>query len=191
MSLGNNALVSLDEVKQFYFPNMDKSKSQDDDLLEELINRITSQFEKYCGITTFHDDDYTEYTDSVGACIFTKNQPINSITSIALDTDWTWGTDSTCTTTDYRIINDSYVLFKYQIGNYDSNVKIIYNGGYETIPADLKHSCIKEVAREYKHRQDFDILSKSLEDGSNTVISPGLMFSTIQILDKYKRIRAF
>jgi len=191
MALSDNALVSLEEVKRFYFPNMDKSKSQDDDLFEELIDRITDQFEMYCGIDSFHDDDYTEYLDSAGSCLFVKNIPLNSITSIWDDPDWEWGNDSTATSTDYRIVNDRYVIFKYDLYDGNQNIKITYNGGFENIPGDLKQICIKEVVREFKHRQDFDLLSKSLEDGSTTRVESGLMFSTTQILDKYKRIRAF
>lgn len=190
MALSDDALVSLEEVKQFYFPDMEKSKGQDDDLFEELINRITDQFQMYCGRTSFHDNDYTEFYDSAGAYLFVNHTPINSITNIWDDSDWLWGADSTATSTDYRIVNDRYVTFKYEFQEGNQNLRITYNGGYTTIPGDLKFACIREVVRAFKHRQDFDVISESLDNGSNTLVDPGLMLSTTQILDKYKNMRA-
>lgn len=192
MALSDDALVSLEEVKRYHYPNMDMSKSQDDDLLEDLIDYITDQFEKYCEVDSFHDNSYTEYADSInGYEQFVKNTPINSITTIWNDPDWLWGDDTTATSTDYRIKDDSYITFKYGFYEGNQNLKITYNGGYTEIPGDLKLACIKETARAYKHRQDFDMLSNSLDDGSETVVPPGLMLSTTQVLDKYKRIRGF
>ena len=190
MSLSDDALVSLAEVKRFYFHDMEKSKSQDDDLFEELIDRITDQFELYCGVDSFHDNDYTEYIDGNGSeYVFVKNNPLNSIASIYDDVDWTWAAGSIVSSSDYRIADSRYIVLKYSLYNGTQNIKLTYNAGYTTIPGDLKQACIKEVVRGFKHRQDFDILSRSLDDGSVNYAPEGLLVSTKQIIDKYKRVK--
>ena len=191
MALSNDALVSLDEVKRYYFPDMDKSKSQDDDNIESLIDSVTDQFEKYCGIDSFHDNDYTEYIDSIYGCDqFVKNIPINSITSIYNDFDWSWDESTLLDSDDYMIKGSRYITFKYGFYAGNQNLKVTYNGGFTTIPSDLKLACIKEVARSFKNRYDIDVNSKSLEDGSKTRVDDGLMRSTKQVIDKYKIVRA-
>jgi len=190
MALSDNALVSLDDVKRYYFPDMDKSKSQDDDNIEALIDNITDQFETYCGVDSFHDNDYTEYIDSKNSqYLFVTNTPLNSVASIYDDSDWTWGENTLIDSDDYRIKNGRYLTFKFGFYEGNENIKITYNGGFATIPGDLKLACIKEVSRAFKNRYDFDLISKSLEDGSINRVDDGLMPSTKQILTKYKNIR--
>lgn len=192
MGLSDDALVTLNEVKQFYFSDSSNSKTQDDDLIEELINRISTQFSNYCNLDSFKAKDYIEYCDVDNHCLYTKNIPINSIDSINRDSEWNWTDDTIIDPTSYRIFGDRYILFKYIYKQDLKSLKIEYNGGYNIIPDDLKHACIKEVVREYKHRKDFDVRSgtksESGSDESNTYIDNGLMRSTKEILGRYKRL---
>lgn len=193
MAISDNALVTLNEVKQFYFNDISNSKAQVDDLLEELINRISIQFQEHCNRDSFFANDYVEYVNSCVCDIFVKNIPINSIVSIHNDSNWEWTDDTLVDTTEYRIIDSRYILFKNRLYNKsDKSIKVSYNGGYSEIPADLKHACIKEVVREYKHVKDFDVISgtqsESGSDQSNTFLPSGLMPGTKQILNKYRRL---
>ena len=193
--MADYGLVSLREVKQFYFSNDTNSKTQDDDLLEVLIDRITTQFINYCGVTSFFANDYIEYYDTCGSLIVSKNSPINTITFIYNDPDWNWNNDSLIDSADYKVFHDKQIVFKYGFSKSIGSFKLSYNAGYDVIPGDLKHACIKEVAREYKHRKDFDIVSGNKEESgsseSNTYLENGLMKSTLQILSKYKTLRVF
>ncbi len=77
MSVAANALATLDEVKEFY--DMTGSKQADDDLIEDLIDRMTVTFQTYCGVVSFKAADYTEYIDGESTkYIFPKNTPIIS-----------------------------------------------------------------------------------------------------------------
>ena len=187
MAVAANALATLDEIKDFY--QFGSTKQVDDDLLEDLSNRVTILFQTYCEIESFISADYTEYVDGpYDKYLFLNNTPVNSVTSIAEDSDWVWASDSTVASTDYRIIDSKYLVAKETVwARGDQNYKVIYNAGYDAIPLDLKQVCIEEVVRRYKHRKDFDVVAKSLEDGTVTYSEKGLLTGTKQVLNKYKQ----
>lgn len=186
MSVADNALATLNECKDFY--GMTASKQADDDLIEDLIDRVTQLFETYCGITSFKAADYTEYIDGQSdKYIFPKNTPINSVTSIHDDTDWVWGANELLDASDYRIVDEKYVVYNsgvFSLG--EQNIRIIYNGGFTTIPLDLKQACIEEVMTRYKHRKDMDVIQKSQEDGNVTYNQAAFLPSTLVVLNKYR-----
>ena len=185
MSVADNALATLDEVKNFY--GMTGAKQTDDDLLEDLINRITQSFQTYCGVTSFKAADYTEYIDGESSkYIFPKNTPIQTITEINEDPDWNWASDTTIGSDEYRIIDDKYIVRNSNFAAADQSIKLIYNAGYITIPFDLKQACIEEVSIRYKHRRDIDIQTKSLEDGDATYNTGAFLPSTLEVLYKYR-----
>ena len=187
MAVADYALATLDEIKDFY--QFGSTKQVDDDLLEDLSNRVTILFQTYSEVESFKSADYTEYVDgSYNKYMFLNNTPINSVTSIAEDSDWVWASDSTVASTDYRIIDSKYLVAKETVwARGDQNYKVIYNAGYDAIPLDLKQVCIEEVVRRYKHRKDFDVVAKSLEDGTVTYSEKGLLTGTKQVLNKYKQ----
>jgi len=186
MSVAANALATLEEVKDFY--GMTGSKQADDDLIEDLIDRITQLFQTYCGWSSFKAADYTEYIDGESTkYIFPINTPIISITSIHDDTDWVYGSDTLIENTEYRSVDERYIVSKDSLfGRGDQNIKLVYRAGYETIPGDLKQSCIEEVTKRYKHRRDIDIQAKSLDDGDATYSESAFLPATKEVLYKYK-----
>lgn len=80
-----------------------------------------------------------------------QNRPLNSITSIQVNTgdDWTesW---STVTSTDYKILESdiSKIMTKHYYYK-DGFLRINYNAGYSTIPSTLKELVVKLVKKRY------------------------------------------
>jgi len=182
------AIATVSDIYEF----VSVSDSGDDNLIQDLIDRKTVMFSNYCEIDSFFIADYIEYYNGRGSeYLFVKNNPINSITNIADDTDWLWGADSTISSNDYRIVENRYVVYKYTFADGKQNVRISYNAGYSVIPLDLKQILIEEVWRNYKRRKEQDVLIKTLQDGSTHFVPSGLMPSTKQVLDKYKRMRSY
>lgn len=182
------ALVTLDDVKNYF--GVIGSNASDDDLIEELIERVSFDFTHFCGRDSFLASNYTEYVDGNGTNkMYLKNTPINSITSIYEDQEWIWGDEDIVASADYRVtdLNIIYVD-KWLIG--DQNYKVTYNGGYSTVPLDLVQCCVEEVVRKFKHRKDFEILSRTLEDGSSSYVPIGYLQSTFRVLTRYRRMRA-
>lgn len=180
-------LCSLDEVKDFY--GKFGSTSKDDDLFEDIITRISTLIESYINKNVI-SREYTEYYDGLGVSTLVTNQsPINSVDSIYSDTTWVWGSDTTVGESDYRIHTDkTHVVFLPTLSTGIQNIKIVYNAGYTTVPEDIKQVCITEVIRIYKNRQEVDILSKSLSDGSVSYTAKELLLQSKMVLNKYKRI---
>lgn len=190
MALSDNALISLEDIKEYYFSEDDINKSQDDNLLEQLINSYTMLFENFCGVDSFHTTTYTEYIDGKKSYyLYVRNAPINSITTLYDDLDWEWLDSDLIDSDDYRISGDKrYLICKYNFTEGDQNIKITYSGGYDTIPDDLKMTCLMEVSRAFEHRHNVDVISEALDaGGSKTVIQLPLMPLTKKILFYYKR----
>jgi hypothetical protein len=185
MSTASYALCTLDDVKDFY--GMSGSVAEDDDLLEDLIDNISKLFNTYCGVTSFKRATYTQYYDGDDAKnLFLKEQPVISITSIYVDSNWGWTSSYLLDSDDYRIVDIKYVFYKSSFTKGDQNVKIVYQAGYAETPGDLKLVCIMEVLRKYKHRKDFDVLNKTLGDGTAQYVDLALLLGTTLVLNKYK-----
>jgi len=186
MAVSANALATLDEIKDYY--QFGSTKQIDDDLLEDLSDRVTVLFQTHCNVTQFYATDYTEYQDGCGSkYLFLNNIPINSVSEVNEDSDWVWAVDTTIAVDTYRIIDKKYLVIKegrFDAG--DQNLKVKYNAGYAIIPLDLKQVAIEEIVRRYKHRKDFDVIAKSLEDGNVTYTEKGLLTGTKQVLNKYR-----
>jgi len=182
------AIVTLSDIYEF----LSVSGSSDDTLIQNLIDRKTQEFETYCQLDSFYVNDYVEYYDGDGApYLFVKNHPINSITEIASDSDWTWGTDTVIDSSDYRIVEKNHIAYKSYFNEGLQNIKVSYNAGYSVIPLDIVEALIEEVTRIYHRRKEIDVFIKTLQDGSQHRIPSGLMPSTKSILGKYRRMRAF
>ena len=166
---------------------MTGAKQLIDDLIEDLINRITGLFQTYCGVTSFKAVNYIEYLEGESSkYIFPKNTPIISVTELNEDSNWVWASDTTIGADCYRVIDDKYVVYDSNFARADQSIKLTYRAGYESIPLDLKQACIEEVTVRYKHRQSIDILTKSLEDGDATYSEGAFLPSTLETLYKYK-----
>ena len=180
-------LCTLDQVRDY--GELKGLTAQDEDVIEDLITRVTTLFENYVN-KKIKSREFTEYYDGHGEYNLVTNQyPIISIDSIKDDVNWEWGSDTTVGSTDYRIHTDkTYVVLQTTLQNAIQNVKIVYTAGYATIPTDIVQACIEEVLRKYRHRTDFDVTAMSQENGSVTYTEKGLLTGTKAILDKYKRV---
>ena len=187
MAVNQYSLVSLYEVKNFI--GMDGSASDIDDLLEDLINRVSISFESYMNRNIL-TREYTEYHDGKGAMVLFPKQPkITTISGIWDDYDWEWTDDDLIDSDDYRIVDENYIVFKnVALNNYTQNIKLISTCGYISTPDDLKQACITEVSRIYKNRNSVDITAKTLSDGSVSFSSKNFLPLTIKTLNRYKRL---
>lgn len=187
MSVNTYSLVSLDNIKKFM--GMTGSTSDGDDLLEDLINRVSTLFESYMNEHIL-SRSYTEYHDGKGVYVlFPKHSPITSITSIHDDYDWDYLDADLIDSDDYTIVNDNYIALKTAVSSfadYTQNVKIIYTAGYLTVPDDLIQACITEVSRAYNNRLEVDVTSRTLSDGSVSYSAKTFLPLTITTLNRYR-----
>ncbi len=188
MSVDNDALCTKDDVKKFM--GITNVSPNDDTLIDNMIDRTTDLFETYCK-RKFFAAAYTEYHSPASSDkrIFPKNFPVNTITSIHDDPDRTYGSDSLITASEYGVMDDDATV-EWIDGNFaggTNSVKIIYNGGYTTIPEDLTQGCIEEVARRFRRRKDVDVSQKTMPDGSAQILAGDFLPSTKTVLNLYKK----
>ena len=178
-------LATQDEVKEYI--DMPGGSSDADDVIDDLITRVSDRFHKYCGISSFHSTTYTEYYSGQGTQeLFLDQRPIISITSIKQDSEWAFGSDSTFASDNYAIQDDRVVLKDNVFSSGVRNLQVIYTAGYATIPTDLKQACIEEVARAFDKRLNVDVSSRTLADTSTfTMRQESLMQDTIDVLKRY------
>jgi len=178
-------LCTLDECREYM--DMKGTDSLVNDLLADLITRVSDRFHQYVGITQFKSQSYTEYYSGQGNQeLFLDKRPIISVTTIKEDSEWAFGNDSTKSSDDYAILDDRVVLKDDSFGAGIRNIQVIYTAGYATIPGDLRQACIEEVSRAFDKRQNVDISSRTLPDTTTfTARNDSLMPDTIDVLKRY------
>lgn len=181
------SLTTLNLVKNFM--GMSGAISDTDDLIENLINRVSILMESFMNRNVL-SREYTEDHDGKGAMVLFPKQPkITTVSGIWDDYDWEWTDDDLIDADNYKIIDENYIVFKtVALNNYTANVRIIYTAGYSSVPDDLVQACITEVSRMYKNRNQIDITSKTLSDGSVSFSDKSFLPLTYTTLKKYKRL---
>lgn len=176
-----------------------------DIFLERQINSVSSMVSKYCN-RNFIADTYTEYYKGSGRQKLVLNQyPINSITSVKVDSAaLTAGTDyvtADSTYLDQGIIfkNNGWTWYGYLTGLVGEltapidNIEVVYSAGYTlspmTLPYDLEDSAISIVADIYGTQNEGTIGLKQLTQGKLTYVwdNNSLSQQYSSILDAYKK----
>lgn len=128
--------------------------TSDDDLLSSIITRVSADAAKRCN-RIFGAGTVTEYHKGDGTpSIVLRRPPVNSVTSIHIDSDRLWASDSAIDSDDITISDEieGMVILNGDYFDRDSeieNVRVIYNGGYSTIPADLERCVLRLCAWDY------------------------------------------
>lgn len=152
--------ITLDQYKTY----AEIKSSENDRKLEGIINRVEEYIKNYCGVR-FVSTTYTEELDLEGNYVFLSQMPVTAITSVQYyDAD---GTLQTIAATEYRmygeesmleLTNDAVALVatsKYLI----KQVKVVYTGGYTSIPEDIKQATMDLV--KYYDKSEYTPLSSS------------------------------
>jgi len=192
MAVDSDALCTLQNVKDYL--KIESTNHENDQHLSDLINRVTDLFESYCH-RKFKAAEYTEYhCGDGGDKVFPRNKPINSVSALYDDLDRAYTSAELFSPDDYAIVDSRYVqldgLTFYKALN---NIKIVYNGGYATIPGDLAQACIEQVSIKYNEgrlHHTLGVTSKSLGvEGASMSFSEADILPQIKVvLRRYMRI---
>lgn len=181
----NYALTTLTKAKT----HLGVSGTDDDVLLERIINAVTDYIEGECG-RRFKETVYTQELydgDDFGRWLFLKNFPVIELTKIEHTTNGgeTWKED--IEGRDFEKYENDGAIYFYTKYSGKRNYRITYRAGYTTIPYDLEMLCIRLVARLYEKRRSEGKKSESLGPAS---IDWGefLGEEDRKILNKYKKV---
>lgn len=191
--MANNqyALTTLSAIQDYRLVNGESIKTTPEinTLITNLINAVSDKFEKYCG-RLFLSREVVEYQDGgIVDTIFTKQYPINSVTSIHYDSNWVWDASTLISSTAYRIANGNSIVFNSASDlSYRSkqSLKIVYNAGYDTVPYDLENACIMEVLRALKKIEEIGVSEKRSSDFFIKYITAPFLEESLQVLNIYK-----
>ena len=153
-------LTTYANVKEY----LGLTDDNDEDFIGNLITRASDFIAKYCR-RIFEAADYTEYHDGTSnKSICLKQYPVNSITSLHDDLNREYGADYLIASTDYVIDEDAGILTLdgYRFGVGLKNIKVVYNAGYETIPANLEQACIELVSMKFNTKETDGIKSEKI-----------------------------
>ena len=185
MPVASNGLTTLADLKSY----LGITYSDDDTLLENLINQATVIMENYCKRGFKDTGALTEYFNgNPDGKITPRQYPINSITSVAyasgtLDAP-TWNIMPA--TTGY--IADAYGNTLNVANMYIGirNYRVIYRGGFVTIPQDLVFACHMLIGNYYS-RRDSNGASNESVGGASVGWIDDIPKAIRVIIDKYRR----
>jgi hypothetical protein len=160
-----NALTDITAAKEYL--KIGSSTTNDDNLIQGLINACSTAIENYCR-RSFKTQIYSEYYDGTGTkSINLKNYPVTAVSAVAIDGVTVANTSYICKTDQGVLVRKAAPIPGLRIGaNWpigDWNIKVDYTGGYATIPADVELACKMFVAAVYK--ADIAAFSTTFNDG--------------------------
>lgn len=162
----------------------------DDSWLDKNIASVTKKIETYCR-RTFAVTHFTEYHDGTGkrGFFYVRNFPIIAISELNDDVNRDFATATAYATSAYITYADegrvellhsddltgSLEGVRFQKGQ--QNIKIVYTGGYASIPEDVSYGATEWISKLY-HRRDkkeWNTGSRSKGDKNVSVIPVGSM----------------
>ena len=170
MALLAYALTTLENVKE----SLSITDSDNDSLLERLINAATELIESETGRRFKKTDHEEEIHDGIGKNLALENYPILDSEDDVSNSDpvikriYSDGTDDTIDEDSYRYNKKTGVIYR-AVGwpEGEDNISVDYTAGYDTIPADLEQACIDLVSYAYNRRKNAGV--KSEADGAYSI----------------------
>ena len=182
-----NALVTLADTKAWV--GVKTADTTYDTLLENFIDGVSWQFNKYTD-RLLKARDITEYTEGRNNLELKLEQwPVNSITSIFIDSEREYGSSTEITDYTFKEIGVIYSDSE-RFSAVPNAVKVIYNAGYSTIPYDLKTAALDQIKWLFRrHRDNSEGVSVDTNiNGTTTKTEEGEMLTTsMEILKRYKK----
>lgn len=164
-------VVTLTEAKNY----LRVDYSEDDVLIQDLINSAQIRLEQYAGIAmTPRTLEVVAYVDEF---IELPYAPINNITKVEYWNGQSW---VLMTSGDYKVLG---VTFKklYVIGTQHNEFKFTYTCGYTTTPSSIKTALLKMTGDLYEYRESSVEASKPSAN----------LTTAYELMKPYKRINIF
>lgn len=133
----------------------------------------------------------TEYLDGDGSNqIFLKHRPVNSIITIHSDPDRGYATSTLVSSSDYVLYGAQgrVVFTNTSVATGEQVLKVVYSGGFSTVPHDLEEAAIELAVVRYKWVKDQrqGIASTSNEGGSRSYYLSGASDFVKAVIERYR-----
>lgn len=187
-------LVPLDDMIDFLA--IEEPTQEQENQIGFMLNMLCEFCDTYTNRTLIATD-HTERLNGTGTQrISVSNYPINSTSatvSAYIDADWDFTADDKIGADDLYIDSENGIIV-YKDGIWSrglSNVKIVYNAGYESVPYDLQLSIQEAVAYFWERKEQKVWAKSSISKGDNSItrITQSLPDTVTAVWDRYRRIR--
>jgi hypothetical protein len=189
----DNQLFTLAELKSFLnYPDTSK-----DDELSRVVDAVSWFVNSFTGRKLLARD-LTEYYDGDGTNkLYVDNYPINSSSSeievyVSTDVPRDYSAGNKVDADNILIYDDEglIVVLNTFFSAGAQTVKVVYNGGYSTVPHDLKDACLQVASMLWKREKGslHGLTTVSFQNGSATYeIEKAMPASARLILEDYRR----
>lgn len=184
------ALATLAQLKtQLGFMNSDVTR---DSKLTLFLSAGQSWVQSYCN-RLFESTSYTELFHGNRSNFLNPRQwPITEVTELRISSDRDWSSVATLiASTDYGICTDGLGI-TYYAGYFpygSDNVRLVYKGGYVTIPGEITLACLWAAEWFYLHNNRGDSgRTTASKQGESIGILADVPPMIKTILQPYKRI---
>lgn len=179
------------EVKLYL--DIKETEVEKDALIDTLILSSQAFIDEYCN-RVFEQVAVTEYHDGGSNKIFLNRYPVASTPAVQIWDSWdrTYANPDLIDSDDYFVDSENGIIkFDYDVGGSPGAVKIVYTGGFATIPTPISQACIELVARKIKEGPSggLGVPSRALPGGGNvTYVIDALLPQTKVALDAYRKM---
>jgi hypothetical protein len=185
-----NSLTTLAKLKVY----LDIGDNTDNTRLEMVIDAV-SWFLNFRTNRELKARAQTEYHHGDGSNkLMLRQYPINSITSVHISTDSprAYGADQLIGST-YIINDDKSNMIYYLDGVFSegfNTVKVIYNGGYSTIPYDLERAAFMLASYVWKYERDklSNVQAMTAQNMSMTINLDEYAKFVRETIENYRRV---
>lgn len=191
-------IVTLDEIRK----ELGITDTGDDANLAALLEGLQSRFDSYLRRTLLRAANVTERFDGGGTWLLTMLFPIESVASVHVDADQTWGEDALIPASDYVVHTQRGRLALKGGGPWEEgfqNIRVIYTGGYlagAAAPAVGQYGMPEAIRRAIRMQAGFEWRNRSMlgqqsvsAQGTNINLAKAEMLPEVkELLDDFKRV---
>lgn len=183
MALDPNALIDIAYIET----HAKDVAASDEARYEGLINQASTLCESKTGRVLAAQDVTVVLDGPGGDTLMLPEYPINSITSVHLDSTRTWGAEAEIT--DHYVDPVLGVLYRDTgWGKVRQSIRVVFNGGYATVPEDLKEACLEIVLWLSPRQKSAGVgLRGAKVDGQDIEYEITMPLNAQQILSTYRR----
>lgn len=198
--MGDHDLITLTDLKDF----LGLTDITHDILLSRIIERVSSVFDDetrrklaardytYDSTSADYDPDNAVLDGNGRDRLALPQYPVNSLSTLKINTfeiDERADVFSTGWVLDRK--NGIITLAGYLFTEGLSNIDLVYNAGYATVPADLEGAAVEQSAWVFKQSTPggalLGVSGKTLADGSIQFTSKELLPSVRATIERYKK----
>ncbi|EKT4476356.1 hypothetical protein QEL91_002023 [Pseudomonas putida] len=164
-------IVEFDDVKALL--GLEKSQDKYPEL-PVILEQVHAALENHCQ-RIFEYDEYSETGYIDGTDIPLRALPLASVKSVSID--------GKSQVLNWRARGDR-ISFR---GHHEGNYKVVYKGGFDEIPADVKRAAVLQACHEYQRKDQIGATAVNTDGGSVQYSGQiGLLKEVIRLLAPYR-----